>query len=60
MKKDLELSPSSPNWPNSVTLSVVVQKIYLKMYLVSCTNIHRDVPYSVNHEMVKNTKNLTS
>ena len=32
------------------------QKIYSKMYLVSCTNTHRDVTDSVNYGMVKNTK----
>ena len=31
----------------------MVQKIYSKMYLVSCTNTHRDVIDSVNHWMVK-------
>ena len=34
----------------------MVQKIYSKMYLVSCTNNHCDVTDSVNHGMVKNTK----
>ena len=36
-----------------MTSWVVVQKIYLKMYLVSCTNTHQDVTDSVNHGMVK-------
>ena len=39
---------------------VVVQKIYSKMYLVSCTNTHRDVTDSVNHGMVKNKKTWIS
>ena len=30
------------------------------MYLISCTNTHRDVIDSVNHEMVKNTKTWVS
>ena len=76
MGKNLEPSPSPPNclkgnwkllpllisinWPSLVISWVVVQKIYSKMYLVSCTNIHRDVTYSVNHGMVKNTKTWIS
>ena len=72
MVKDLEPSPSprncskdsrkllplliSINWPSLVTSWVVVQKIYLKMYLVSCTYTHRDIIDSVNHGIVKNTK----
>ena len=47
-------------WPSLVTSWVVVQKIYSKMYLVSCTNTHRDVTDSVNHAMVKNTKTWIS
>ena len=38
----------------------MVQKIYLKMYLVSCTNTHSDVTDSVNHGMVENTKTWIS
>ena len=38
----------------------VVQKIYSKVHLVSCTNTHRDVTDLVNHEMVKNTKTWIS
>ena len=38
----------------------MVQKIYSKMHLVSCTNTHRDVTDLVNHEMVKNTKTWIS
>ena len=72
MVKDLAPSPSPPNylkdywkllpllisisWPSLVTSWVMVQKIYSKMYLVSCTNTHRDVTGSVNHGMAKNTK----
>ena len=44
------------NWSSLVTSRVVVQKIYSKIYLVSCTNTHLDVTDSVNHGMVKNTK----
>ena len=46
----------SISWPSLVTSCTVVQKIYSKMCLVSCTNIHRDVTDLVNHGMVKNTK----
>ena len=72
MEKDLEPNPSAPNcskdyrkllpqlifinWPSLVTLWVVVQQIYSKMYLVSCTNTLRDITDSVKHEMVINTK----
>ena len=45
----------SINWPSLVTSWVVVQKIYSKMHLVSCTNTHRSVTDLVNHGMVKNT-----
>ena len=38
----------------------MVQKIYSKMYLVSCTNTHRDVTDLVNHGMVKNRKTWIS
>ena len=48
------------NWPSFVTSWVVVQKIYLKMYLVSCTLTHPNVTDSVNHRMVKNTKTCIS
>ena len=34
----------------------MVQKIYSKMYLVSCTDTHHDVTDSVNYGMVENTK----
>ena len=64
IKKDLESSPSplncsegywkllplliSINWPSLVTSWVVVQKIYSKMHLVSCTNTHHDITDLVN------------
>ena len=70
--KGLELSPSPPNcsedfskllpllmcidWPSLVTYWVVAQKIYSKMYPVTCTNTHHDVIDLLNHEMVKNSK----
>ena len=38
----------------------MVQKIYSKMYLLSCTNTHRDVTDSVYHGKVKNTKTWIS
>ena len=50
----------SINWRSLVTSLVVVQKIYLKIYLVSCTNTHRDATYSINHGVVKNTKTWIS
>ena len=50
----------SINWPSLVASWVVVQKIYSKMYLGSCTNDHCDVTDLVNHGMVKNTKAWTS
>ena len=72
IEKDLEPSSSPPNcskdsrkllpllisinWPTLETSWVLLQKINSKMYLVSCSNTHRDVTDSVNHEMVKNTK----
>ena len=31
------------NWPSLVTSSFVVQKIYSKIRLISCTNTHPDV-----------------
>ena len=74
--EDLESSPSLPNcskdhwklwhllisinWQSFVTSWFVVQKIYSKMHLVSCTNTHRDVTDLVNHGMVKNTKTWIS
>ena len=76
IKKDLESNPSplncskgywkllplliSINWPSLVTSWFVVQKIYSKMHLISCTNTHRDVTDLVNHGMVKNTKTWIS
>ena len=69
---DLEPSPSPPifsrdylklllllmsiNWPSLVPSWVVVQKGYSKIYLISCTNAHRDVTDLLNSGMVKNTK----
>ena len=50
----------SINWPGLVTLWVVVQKIYSKMYLVSCTNSYRDVTDLVNHRVVKIKKTWIS
>ena len=38
----------------------VVQKLYSKMHLISCTNTHHDVTDLVNHGMVKNTKTWIS
>ena len=46
----------SISWPSLMTSRVAVQKIYSAMYLVSCTDTHRDVTDSANHGMVKNTK----
>ena len=46
----------SINWPSLVTSWFVVEKIYSKMHLISCTNTHCDVTNLVNHGMVKNTK----
>ena len=43
-----------------VTSWFVVQKIYSKMDLVSCTNTHRDVTDLLNYGMVKNTKTWIS
>ena len=48
------------NWPSLVGYWVVVQKIYLKMHSVLCTNAHHDVTDLVNHGMVKNTKTWIS
>ena len=45
----------SINWPRLVTQWVVVQKIYSKIYPVSCTNTHHDVIDLVNNGMFKNT-----
>ena len=39
-----------------MTSWVVVQKIYLKMRPVSCTNTCHDATGLVNHGMVRNTK----
>ena len=39
---------------------VMAQKIYSKMYPVSCTNTYHDVRDLVNHGMVKNTKTWIS
>ena len=50
----------SISWPSLLTSWVVVQEIYSKMYLASCTNTHREVTDSVNHGMVKNTKTWIS
>ena len=50
----------SINWPSLVTSWYVVQEIYSKMHLVSCTNTDRDVTDLVNHGMVKNTKSWIS
>ena len=43
----------SINSPNLVTQWVLVQKIYTKMYPISCTNTHHDVTDLINHGMVK-------
>ena len=48
------------NWPSLVTSWFVVQKIYSKMDLVSCTNTHCNFTDFVNHGMVKNTKTWIS
>ena len=50
----------SINWPSLVTLWVLVQKIYSKMYLVLCTNTHRDITDLVNHGKVENAKTWIS
>ena len=50
----------SINWPSLVTSWFVVQKIYSKMHLLSCTNTHCDVTDLVNHRMVKNIKTWIS
>ena len=73
IEKDLELSPVPQivqkipeNYCRCLYLStgqvwwVVVQKIYSKMYFISCTNTHHDVTDLVNHWMVKNTKTWIS
>ena len=41
-------------------LWVVVQEIYSKRHLASCTNSHHDVTDLVNHGMVKTTKTSIS
>ena len=50
----------SISWPSLVTSWFVVQKIYSKMHLVSCTNTHHDVTDFVDLGMVKNTKTWIS
>ena len=50
----------SINWPSLVTQWFVVQNIYSKMHLVSCSNIHRGVTDLLNHKMAKNTKTWIS
>ena len=50
----------SINWPSLVTEWVLVQKIYSKMYPVSCSNTRPDITDLVNHGMVKNTKTWIS
>ena len=47
-------------WSSLVTSWVVFQKIYSKIYIVSCTNTHCDVIESVNHGMVKTAKTWIS
>ena len=76
LEKDLESSPRLPNcskdywkllyliisinWPSLVSSWFVVQKIYSKMHLISCTNTHCDITDLVNHGMYKNTKTWVS
>ena len=48
------------NSPSLVTSWFVVQKIYSKIHLISCTNTHHDINDLVNHGMVKNTKTWIS
>ena len=50
----------SINWSSFVALWAVVQKIYLKMHLVLCTNFHYDVTDLVNYGVVKNAKTWIS
>ena len=50
----------SINWLSLVTSWVLVQKIYSKMYLVSCTNTPCDITDLVNHGKVRNTKTWIS
>ena len=50
----------SISWPSLVTWWVLVQKIYLKMHPVSCSDTHHDVTDLVNHGMVKNRKTWIS
>ena len=61
-QKFLKLLPLfiSINWPCLGTWWVVVQKIYSKMYPVSCTNTHHDVTDLLNHGMAKITKTWIS
>ena len=49
----------SLNWPHLVTCGCG-SKIYSKMHPGSCNNTHHDNTELVNHDMVKNTKTLTS
>ena len=55
MEKDLELSPSPPDYSKDSS-SLLSLLFVLAFYSVSCTNTHHDVTDLVNHEMVKNTK----
>ena len=51
----------SINWLSLVTSWAVVQEIYSKLYLVSCTNnTHRDVTDFANHGMIENRKTWIS
>ena len=50
----------SISWPSLVASWVVFQKIYSEIYVVSCTNTHRDVTDFINHGIVKNTKTWIS
>ena len=38
----------------------MVQNLYSKMHLASCTNTHHDVTNLINHEMVKNSNTWIS
>ena len=51
-------SPSTPVSAHTILAYTppprfVVQKIYSKMHLISCTNTHRDITDLVNHGMLK-------
>ena len=50
----------SINGPSLMASWCVVQKIYSKRHLVSCTNTYRDATDLVNHGMVKNTETWIS